>query len=377
MIRRIRQILVTGAQGFIGKTLVVRLGELPDSVTSTFSRDDNVAALPDLVAGADAVIHLAGENRPQDESAFWEVNHDLTLALCNAIRRENTSTGRKVPVVLASSIQAGLDNPYGRSKLAAEHAVQALANEIGNPAIIFRLPGVFGKWCRPNYNSVVATFCHNIARGLPIQVNNPAAELRLVYVDDVVTALINALDNPGTGFRTAQVNPEYIVTLGDLATQIEAFEAGRNALQIEKVGAGLSRALYATFVSFLPTDRFFYEIPQYADPRGVFVEVIKTPECGQFSYFSAAPGVTRGGHYHHTKIEKFLVVRGEALFRFRHILTNEVFEVRTSGAISQVVETIPGWSHDVTNVGDDEMIAMLWANEIFDKDRPDTISCKV
>lgn len=372
-----RNVLVTGANGFIGKNLRVRLGELPGFQVLAFVRGDDVGQLPALLAQADAVIHLAGENRPQDESAFALVNTGLTVALCDAIAAQVSNHGRTVPLLLASSTQAERDNPYGRSKLAAEQAVQALAQATGNPVTVFRLPGVFGKWCKPSYNSVVATFCHNLARGLPIQISDPSASLKLVYVDDVVSALVAALESPTMGWSRAVVQPEYAVTLGELAAQIRAFDDCRTTLQTDRVGTGLVRALYATYVSYLPTERFAYEVPQYADPRGVFVEMLKTPDCGQFSYFTAHPGVTRGGHYHHTKTEKFLVVKGEALFRFRHVLSNERVELRTSGAKPQVVDTIPGWAHDITNVGTDEMVVMLWANENFDRQRPDTVPSKV
>jgi UDP-2-acetamido-2,6-beta-L-arabino-hexul-4-ose reductase len=371
------RVLVTGAQGFIGKNLVVRLGELPSFVVSSFVRGDDQAVLPALVAEVDAIIHLAGENRPKDESAFAEVNSGLTVALCDAIRREWAASGREIPLLLASSTQAERDNAYGRSKLAAERAVEKLAEETGNPIVVFRLPGVFGKWCKPKYNSVVATFCHNIAHDLPLQVNDPAASLRLVYVDDVVTALIESLAVPAAGVAQGVVQPEYVITLGELAEQIKAFGACRTSLMSERVGTGLVRALYATYVSYLPAEQFAYDVPQYADPRGVFVEMLKTPDCGQFSYFTALPGITRGGHYHHTKTEKFLVIKGQALFRFRHLLTNELFELRTAGDKAQVVDTIPGWSHDITNVGDDEMVVMLWANENFDRAHPDTVASKV
>jgi len=280
-------------------------------------------------------------------------------------------------LVLASSTQVKRDNPYGRSKLAAEAAVQTLADETGNPCVIFRLPGVFGKWCKPNYNSVVATFCHNISRDLPIQISDPMASLRLVYVDDVVTALLAALEAPEPGCVQAQVEPVFTTTLGKLANQIRAFGDCRSTLMTERVGTGFVRALYATYVSYLPNEKFSYQLTQHADPRGVFVEMLKTPDSGQFSYFTAHPGITRGGHYHHTKTEKFLVIKGEALFRFRHLLTNELVELRTSGGTPQVVDTIPGWTHDITNVGDDEMVVMLWANENFDRERPDTVASKV
>lgn len=371
------RILVTGANGFIGKNLVVHLKELSNVSVATFVRDDDAALLPQLVAQADAVVHLAGENRPADEAAFAQVNSGLTVVLCKAIEQEFRSAGRQVPLVLASSTQAEHDNPYGRSKLAAEAVVEALAKETGNPCVIFRLPGVFGKWCKPNYNSVVATFCHNIARDLPIQINDPAASLRLVYVDDVVTALLAALDAPASGCVQAKVEPEYTTALDELANQIRAFGDCRSTLMTERVGTGFVRALYATYVSYLPNEKFSYQVTQHADPRGVFVEMLKTPDSGQFSYFTAHPGITRGGHYHHTKTEKFLVIKGEALFRFRHLLTNELVELRTSGGAPQVVDTIPGWTHDITNVGNDEMVVMLWANENFDRQKPDTVASKV
>lgn len=370
-------ILVTGSNGFIGKNLVVRLNELSNASVITYVRGDDTALLPQLVSQADAVVHLAGENRPADESAFAQVNAALTSALCIAIEQEFKSTRRHVPLVLASSTQAERDNPYGRSKLAAEAAVLDLAKETGNPCVIFRLPGVFGKWCKPNYNSVVATFCHNIARNLPIQINDPTASLQLVYVDDVVAALMSALEAPALRCTQARVDPEYTTTLGELANQIGAFADCRSTLMIERVGTGFVRALYATYVSYLPNDKFSYPVTQHADPRGVFVEMLKTPDSGQFSYFTAHPGITRGGHYHHTKTEKFLVIKGDALFRFRHLLTNELVELRTSGSHPQVVDTIPGWTHDITNLGSDEMVVMLWANENFDRENPDTVTSKV
>ncbi|WP_445781358.1 UDP-2-acetamido-2,6-beta-L-arabino-hexul-4-ose reductase [Shewanella sp.] len=378
MSQSVTRVLITGANGFIGKNLLVRLSELPNMAVSTFVRGDDAAKLPELVAQADAVVHLAGENRPADEAAFAQVNAGLTQAMCDALRTEAALTGRKLPLVLASSTQAERDNPYGRSKLAAEEAVQALTQEVGNLVAVFRLPGVFGKWCKPNYNSVVATFCHNLARGLPIEINDPAANVQLVYVDDVVSAFVNALQTQQNGLRFAQVLPQYNITLGELAEQINAFGTCRGAeLKIERVGSGLSRALYATYVSYLPNERFIYDVPQYSDARGVFVEMLKTQDSGQFSYFTARPGVMRGGHYHHTKTEKFLVIKGKALFRFRHLLTNELVEFCTSGVRPQVVDTIPGWTHDITNVGEDEMVVMLWANENFDRQKPDTVASKV
>jgi UDP-2-acetamido-2,6-beta-L-arabino-hexul-4-ose reductase len=377
MIQAICRVLVTGANGFIGKNLVVRLRELPRFAVTEFVRGDAQEALPGLLAQADAVVHLAGENRPADVAAFARVNTGLTLALCNALATEQQRSGRQLPLVLASSAQAERDNPYGQSKLAAEQAVQKLCAASGHPAVVYRLPGVFGKWCKPNYNSVVATFCHNIARGLPIQINDPEALLQLVYVDDVVSSFIAALEALAPGLNRAEVAPLYATKLGDLAQQISAFGDCRTSLMSERVGTGLVRALYATYVSYLPNKLFAYDVPMHSDPRGVFVEMLKTIDSGQFSYFTAQPGITRGGHYHHTKTEKFLVIKGRAVFRFRHLLTGELFELATSGDRPQLVDTIPGWVHDITNVGNDEMVVMLWANEIFDRANPDTIASKV
>jgi UDP-2-acetamido-2,6-beta-L-arabino-hexul-4-ose reductase len=371
------RVLVTGANGFIGRNLCLRLNELQRITLSTFVRGDGVAKLSQLVSQADAVVHLAGENRPSEESAFLDGNVRLTSSLCDVIRDEFAASGRHVPLVLVSSTQAILQSPYGLSKFAAEQAVYSLNAATGNPCTVFRLPGVFGKWCRPNYNSVVATFCHNLARGLPVKINDPDAILRLVYVEDVVTALIATLEASDPGCGEATVAPEYTITVGQLASQICSFAECRTNLMSQRVGSGLLRALYATYISYLPSDQFSYPIVQHSDPRGTFVEMLKTLDSGQFSYFTAYPGITRGGHYHHTKTEKFLVIKGEALFRFRHLLTNELVELHISGTSPTVVDTIPGWTHDVTNVGNEEMVVLLWANEVFDPQIPDTVASPI
>lgn len=367
------RVLITGSNGFIGKNLAIRLGEMEGYKVIEFDRENSMADLRECVAQADAIVHLAGVNRPKDPDEFIKGNADLTARLCEFVENE----GRNIPLVISSSIQAGLANPYGESKRDAELAAVRLVERTGNSVTIYRLPNVFGKWCRPNYNSVVATFCHNVANDLPIQVNDSAVELSLVYVDDVVTEFISTLRNMGPGLQQGRVAPIYRIGLGELAHQVKAFSNSRSSLISERVGAGFVRALYATYVSYLRPPKFTYDLPQYGDDRGVFVEILKTQDSGQFSFFTAHPGVTRGGHYHHTKTEKFLVIKGTARFKFRHIVTDESCEVVSSGNKPQVVETIPGWTHDITNIGQDEMLVMLWANEIFDREQPDTIFSRV
>lgn len=372
------KVLITGANGFVGKNLQLHLAERKDVEVVCFNREHSVALLPQMLEGVDFVFHLAGINRPQDQAEFAAGNTDLTVALCKAVAGVAEATGRKVPVVFTSSTQAALDNPYGASKRAAEDALFTLQRQYGVTVHVFRLPNVFGKWCKPNYNSAVATFCHNVARDLPIKINDPAAPLTLVYVDDVLQRFIQLMDGAdaaadANGF--AVVAPQYTTTVGEVANLIQAFKDSRQTLLTERVGTGQVRALYATYVSYLPPDAFTYTVPMYGDPRGVFAEMLKTPDCGQFSYFTAHPGVTRGGHYHHSKTEKFLVIKGQARFKFRHMHTGESYELTTSGEKAEIVETAPGWTHDITNIGTDAMIVMLWANEVFDRQRPDTFAC--
>ena len=370
------RLLVTGANGFIGKNLLMHFQEKGGIEVVPFTRENRIDDLPVLLDGVDWVFHLAGINRPQSSDEFATGNTGLTEQLCAAIK----ASSRKVSVVYASSIQAERDNDYGSSKRAAEDALLAMQQDTGNPVYIYRLPNVFGKWARPNYNSAVATFCHNIARDLPIQINDPSATIRLVYIDDVVDnfmALLVGIESisPRIDNAFVKVLPEYRISVGELVDQLNRFKATRDNLIAEPVGKGLVRALYSTYVSYLTPECFTYPVQQHGDSRGVFVEMLKTPDAGQFSFFTAHPGITRGGHYHHSKTEKFLVIKGKACFRFRHMLTGEFYVLHTSGEYSEIVETVPGWTHDVTNVGDDELICMLWANEIFDRDKPDTFAC--
>lgn len=367
------RVLVTGANGFIGKNLQMHLRERGGVEIVPFTREHSEADLPGLLEGVDWIFHLAGINRPQDPSEFVSGNANLTQALCNSVKK----TGRKIPVVYTSSIQVERNNDYGTSKRAAAEALLELNRSSGCPVYIYRLPNVFGKWAQPNYNSAVATFCHNIARDIPVQINDPNAVIKLVYIDDVVASFVAVLDGVEQSMPFAEVNPVYEISVGELADQLQRFKATRDNLITEPVGTGLTRALYSTYVSYLPPESFTYTVPQHGDERGVFVEMLKTPDAGQFSFFTAHPDVTRGGHYHHSKTEKFLVIKGEACFRFRHMLTGEFYELFTSGTKPEIVETVPGWTHDITNVGTDELVCMLWANEIFDRENPDTFACPV
>nr|WP_198984573.1 NAD-dependent epimerase/dehydratase family protein [Herbaspirillum sp. ASV7] len=374
------KVLITGANGFIGRNLQLHLRERKDVHVVCYTHDQPATSLTTLLKDVNFVFHLAGVNRPQSQEEFTTGNLDFTRDLCEAVASAARISTKPIPILYASSSQAALDNPYGKSKRAAEETLTATAQDPLVPVHIFRLPNVFGKWCRPNYNSVVATFCHNVARNLPIQVNASNAPLTLSYIDDVLQRFLQLMDGAtpltdADGFEVIQ--PQYTTTVGELAQQIQAFRDSRSTLVTEHVGRGLLRALYATYVSYLPVEDFSYDVPQHVDQRGVFVEMLKTPDCGQFSFFTAFPGVTRGGHYHHSKTEKFLVIRGQALFRFRHMQTGETHELQTSGEKPTIVETVPGWTHDITNNGTDELVVMLWANEIFDRARPDTYHCAV
>jgi UDP-2-acetamido-2,6-beta-L-arabino-hexul-4-ose reductase len=400
------RIVITGADGFIGTNLRMRLAELGHAEVACITLCTPADAVQAALTQAEFVFHLAGVNRPQDPAEFATGNAGLTQDICAAL----AAAGRRATVVLASSTQALQNNPYGRSKLAAEEVVRGYAAATGAPVHVFRLTNVFGKWAQPNYNSAVATFCHNVARGLPITVNDPAAPLQLAYIDDVVERFVQLLEAAGDmdcraslamtnsrvtarpqavavhagvadmtagGQSFVTVEPQYTTTVGELARLIQSFKDSRDTLMTERVGTGLVRALYATYVSYLPVESFAYALPTHADPRGTFVEMLKTPDCGQFSFLTAQPGATRGGHYHHSKTEKFLVIRGQARFKFRHMQTGQTHELFTSGDKFEIVETVPGWTHDITNIGTDEMFVMLWANEVFDRERPDTFACPV
>lgn len=368
------RILITGANGFIGRNLRVHLAEAGEHDVIPFMRDQAETELVGLVAEADAVIHLAGVNRTEDAREFVAGNVDLTNALCEALD-EAWQEGRRPRLIYASSAHAVRDTDYGRSKLGAETRIAASLVAQAGQAYVFRLPNVFGKWCRPNYNSAIATFCHNISHGLPVRIDDRSAMLRLVYIDDVVASFLQVLKGaeiPQDGDGFAAVVPEYQAQLGDIVDLLHAFRNSRDSHVVERVGAGLTRALYSTYLSYLEPTDFAYPIKAHRDPRGAFAEMLRTKDSGQVSFFTAGAGVTRGGHYHHSKNEKFLVIKGQARFKFRHIVSGRTHQLDTDDVELTIVETVPGWTHDITNIGDGEMLVLLWANEQFDPAQPDT-----
>ncbi|WMS87281.1 UDP-2-acetamido-2,6-beta-L-arabino-hexul-4-ose reductase [Pleionea litopenaei] len=366
--------LVTGHKGFIGKNLMLKLAE-QEIEAVTFGREDDTSSLKSLVKDIDIIFHLAGVNRPLDNEEFYQGNTQLTEELCKALKE----TSSRATVVFTSSIQAELDNDYGKSKAAAEALLEELSESNLNPILNYRLPNIFGKWCQPNYNSFVATFCNNIANNIDITIHDSDAKVNLTYIDDLLDDFSQNMSSLEKlqGYKSLSPSIVYSSTVGEVADAIRKFKDSRKTLVTESVGNGFNRALYATFLSYYPTHDFSYGVPLYGDERGMFAELVKTKDSGQFSFFTAGPGVTRGGHYHHTKNEKFIVVSGQARFGFRHMVTGEKYYLEVSSEKPQVVETIPGWSHDITNIGSDDMIVLLWANEIFDRNKPDTVASKV
>ena len=326
--------------------------------------------LPALAGRADLVFHLAGVNRPKEEKEFMEGNADLTRHLCERLQE----TGRQVPLVLSSSAQAELDNPYGRSKKAAEDAVLAYHQESGAPVCIYRFPNVFGKWSRPNYNTVVATFCHNICRGLPVQVNNRSSVIRFVYIDDIVRAFLGLAAQATWAENSVRrdLQPVYSITLGELHDLIVSFREGREKLLVPDLSHPLTRYLHSTYTSFLDMNDLARPVELKSDDRGWLFELLKSPRAGQIFVSRTRPGITRGHHYHDTKIEKFCVIQGEGLIRFRRMLENRIVEYRVSDRPISIVDIPPGCTHSIQNTGTADMITLFWANEIFDPQKPDT-----
>ena len=369
------KVLITGSNGFLGSNLIKSINSNDDIDVVKIPRDMYSDISSYLDSDVNIIFHLAGVNRPKCVNEFDKYNSELTNILCLELEKFVKNNNKKISVVYSSSIQAELDNPYGKSKLKAESYLIDFCKRFELPLYVYRLSNLFGKWSRPNYNSVVATFCYNIANNLPIEVQDPKKEIQLTYIDDVITEFLSIINSDN---RSYSKNPIYyidkihITSLGKLAQYINKFHNERKDLFIENVGDGFLRKLYSTYLSYIPPNDFSYLIPKYSDKRGDFVEMLKTPASGQFSYFTAKKGVTRGNHYHHTKNEKFLVIKGIAEFNFINIKTFQEFSLVTTGDKPEIVDSIPGWSHSIKNIGDVDLIVALWANEVFDTERPDT-----
>ncbi|WP_286230074.1 capsular polysaccharide biosynthesis protein CapF [Neobacillus mesonae] len=367
-------ILVTGAKGFVGKNLVAELKNRGYNNVSEFSRESDSSLLEKYTKECDFVFHLAGVNRPKDENEFMEGNVGLTAQLLEFLKKH----GNKAPLLSTSSIQAGRDNPYGKSKKAGEDLLLSYSKDNDVNVYVYRLPNLFGKWSKPNYNTVVATYCHNIARGLDIQINNPDAELTLCYIDDVLDEFFRALEgNPTIQGNYCSVPVTHKIKLGELANLILSFKESRSNLSIPNMEDALTKKLYSTYLSFLPEDQFSYNLKMHSDHRGSFTELIRTPERGQVSINVSKPEITKGNHWHHTKNEKFLVVSGEGLIRFRKIDKDEIIEYRVSGEKLQVVDIPTGYTHSIVNVGETDLVTVMWANECFDPEKPDTYFVEV
>lgn len=362
------RVLVTGSAGFIGRHVCEALGRREGVEVLPFTEAHEASDLAGLAAQADAVFHLAGVNRPPTPDEYDKGNRGLTEELCAAL----SSAGNRAKVIVSSSSQAELDNPYGLSKLGAENALEKLSAENGNPVAIFRLTNVFGKWARPNYNSAVATFAVNIGRGEPVQVNDPGRVMRLVYIDDVVRAFTAALDDPFEGVSRPSAGPEHEATLQEIVDLFTSFRNLRTTLVLPDFSDQLVKKLYSTYVSYLDGPDREYGLDIKSDDRGSLAEFIKSPAIGQVFVSRTLPGITRGNHYHHTKPEKFLVLEGEAVIRLRHIESDEVQEHRVRGEDYRVVDMTPGWTHSIENVGDTVLITLFWAGELFDPANPDT-----
>lgn len=367
-------VLVTGSNGFIGKNLRVALGRMPNINLSVFDVEDDWATLEGHLGKADVIFHLAGVNRPKFEEEFFEGNSELTRRIVEHLILIN----RMPLIVISSSVQAEQDNPYGRSKLGAEQALLDYHLATNGRVAIYRLPNVFGKWSRPNYNTVVATFCYNVIHGLEISVSDSSRELEMVYIDDVVTEFISLLteNNPEqTHYRA--VSRTFRVTLGALAQKIRGFKEMRSNLLVPDLSDDFMRCLHATYLSFLDSDDFAYPLEMKHDDRGMLFELIKSESFGQIFVSTTHAGITRGNHYHDSKIEKFCVIKGQAAIRFRQVLTGETIDYTVSGQKVEVIDIPPGYTHHIENLSDDEMIVLFWANRIFDPAAPDTYYCEV
>ena len=363
------KVLITGAKGFLGKNLVSNLKLNRDITIYEYDRDNTLDDLDYYTSNCDFVFHLAGVNRPKDNSEFMEGNFGFTNTLLDYLKKNNN----KSPIMISSSIQAKLDNDYGKSKKAGEELLFKYGKDNNVDVFAYRFPNLFGKWCRPNYNSAVATFCNNIANDLPIQVNDEKTELTLAYVDDVCEELINCMNNKQTTDGIyCKVPIEYKKTLGEITKLLYSFKNNEKGIMVPSTGDEFTKKLYATYISYVPLNKMVVDLEEHKDERGVFCELVRTKEAGQVSISTTNPDIVRGGHYHNTKMERFIVVKGKAKIKFEHVITHETYEFEVSEDKLQYVTIPVGYQHSINNIGDKELVLIIWANELFDKEKPDT-----
>ena len=371
------KILITGTKGFVGKNLVAELRNQGFNDLLEYDVDTNPELLDIYTKECQFVFHLAGVNRPENQEDFMMGNFGFTSQLLEALKKHEN----KSPILITSSTQATLENPYGKSKKAGENLIFDYGKEVGVSVYVYRLPNVFGKWCRPNYNSAVATFCHNIANDLPIQVNDPNVKMNLVYIDDVVASFISQLRITNYELRGENqfetVNPVHSIKLGEIVDLLYKFKESRDNLQVSDMSDAFTKKLYSTYLSYLPKDKFSYPLKMNVDERGSFTEFLKSADRGQVSVNISKPNITKGNHWHHTKNEKFLVVSGKGIIRFRKIDEDEIIEYFVSGDKLEVVDIPVGYTHNIENLGDTDMVTIMWVNEIFDKEKPDTFFLEV
>lgn len=368
------KILITGAEGFIGKNLIAELRNREYDDIFEYDRNTDPSLLDRYCKEADFVFHLAGVNRPKEQSEFMEGNFGFMSDLLSALKKNKNNC----PVMISSSIQAELNNPYGESKKAGEDLLFDYGKETGAKVLVYRFPNVFGKWCSPNYNSAVATFCHNVANNIPIQVDDPSVVMKLAYIDDVVYELINALNGKQNRVDSfCEVSVVHTITLGEIVDLIYSFRKSREDRTVPNMSEAFTKKLYSTYLSYLPQNQFSYELKMNIDQRGSFTEFIKTHDRGQISVNISKPGITKGNHWHHTKNEKFLVVSGKGVIRLRKIGSYDVIEYFVSGDKMEVVDIPTGYTHNIENLGDTDMVTIMWANELFDPEKPDTYYLEV
>lgn len=367
------KVLVTGANGFIGKNLIVSLNELKKYEIISIDKGNTKEELKEALLEADFIFHLAGINRPKDEKEFFKGNSGLTGEIVKILKDNNKNT----PIAITSSIQADLDNAYGKSKKLAEEELLMYSTSSNAKVFIYRLPNVFGKWCRPNYNSAVATFCHKIAREEEVWISDPNIELTLVYIDDVVRCLISSMEDKNSLSGYSKVDIEHKATLGKIVELLINFVESRKNLIVPNMEDEFTKKLYSTYLSYLPEDKFNYPLNMNIDNRGSFTEFLKSPDRGQVSINISKPGITKGNHYHHTKNEKFLVVSGEGVIQFRKIDSEEIIEYKVSGEKLEVIDIPVGYTHNIINTGTSDMVTVMWVNEVFNPEKPDTIFMEV